>query len=76
MPRVGRFVAFAGSQAHEVTSVVRDERAASDDGEGGPARISVVVEAYAFDVFDLRAVPRLRVQSNGFADVLHALRRT
>lgn len=64
-PRVGRLVLFRGHLAHEVT-------AASTSTTG--ARVSCVCELYALPRERLRGLPRVRLQSEGFADVLLALR--
>lgn len=58
-PRVGRLVAFDGRLAHEVTATTAS----------GP-RISCVAELYRLPRTRLRRLPRIRLQSNGFADVL------
>jgi hypothetical protein len=58
-PRRGRLVCFDGRLAHEVTATKAS----------GP-RVSCVAELYRLPQARLRALPRLRVQSNGFADVL------
>jgi hypothetical protein len=62
-PRRGRLVCFDGRLAHEVTATTAS----------GP-RVSCVAELYRLPRERLRALPRLRVQSNGFADVLERLR--
>ncbi len=64
-PQVGRLVLFRGHLAHEVT-------AASTSTTG--ARVSCVCELYALPRERLRGLPRVRLQSEGFADVLSALR--
>lgn len=58
-PRRGRLVCFDGRLAHEVTAT----------SASGP-RVSCVAELYRLPRARLRALPRLRVQSNGFAAVL------
>ena len=58
-PRPGRAVFFDGRLAHEVSAT----RAS------GP-RVSCVAELYRLPRARQRALPRLRVQSNGFAEVL------
>jgi hypothetical protein len=58
-PRRGRLVCFDGRLAHEVTTTTAT----------GP-RVSCVAELYRLPQARLRALPRLRVQSNGFASVL------
>lgn len=58
-PRRGRLVCFDGRLAHEVTATTAS----------GP-RVSCVAELYRLPRARLRAMPRLRVQSNGFAEVL------
>lgn len=58
-PRPGRLVCFDGRLAHEVTAT----------SASGP-RVSCVAELYRLPRARLRALPRLRVQSNGFAAVL------
>lgn len=62
-PRRGRLVCFDGRLAHEVTATTAS----------GP-RVSCVAELYRLPRSRLRTLPRLRVQSNGFADVLQRLR--
>ncbi len=58
-PKNGRFVMFDGRLEHEVTATMAS----------GP-RISCVAELYRLPRVRLRQVPRVRVQSNGFAEVL------
>ncbi len=62
-PRTRRLVAFDGRLAHEVTSTTSTS-----------SRVSCVAELYRLPRARLQALPRLRVQSNGFADVLQRLR--
>jgi len=61
-PQVGRLVVFDGRLAHEVTATTAS----------GP-RISCVAELYRLPRARLRRLPRVRVQSQGFADVLRRL---
>lgn len=61
-PRCGRLVVFDGRLAHEVTATTAS----------GP-RISCVAELYRLPRARLRRLPRVRVQSQGFADVLRRL---
>lgn len=61
-PQRGRLVCFDGRLAHEVTATTAS----------GP-RISCVAELYRLPRDRLRALPRLRVQSNGFAGVLERI---
>ena len=58
-PKNGRFVVFDGRLEHEVTMTTAS----------GP-RISCVAELYRLPRSRLRRVPRVRVQSNGFAELL------
>lgn len=58
-PKNGRFVLFDGRLEHEVTATTAS----------GP-RISCVAELYRLPRVRLRRVPRVRVQSNGFAEVM------
>jgi hypothetical protein len=62
-PRVGRLVCFDGRLAHEVTPTVASS-----------TRVSCVAELYRLPRSRLAALPRVRVQSNGFARVLEQLR--
>ncbi len=61
-PQVGRFVVFDGRLAHEVTATT-----------SSTARISCVAELYRLPRQRLRALPRVRLQSRGFAEVLRRL---
>ncbi len=61
-PRPGRLVAFRGTLGHEVTPVL---------GRGD--RVSCVAELYALPRRRLGRLPRVRVQSHGFAAVLERL---
>jgi hypothetical protein len=65
-PRAGRVVVFRGSLRHEVTPT-------SPTQQG--SRVSVVAELYGLPRKRLARLPRLRVQSHGFAAVLDRLRR-
>jgi hypothetical protein len=65
-PRAGRVVIFRGALGHEVTPV-----ATTTTG----TRVSCVAELYALPRRRLRRLPRVRVQSHGFAAVLQRLRR-
>ena len=58
-PKNGRFVLFDGRLEHEVTATTAS----------GP-RISCVAELYRLPRVRLRRLPRVRVQSNGFAEVM------
>ena len=62
-PKRGRLVAFDGRLSHEVTAT-----------KASRPRLSCVVELYRLPRARLALLPRLRVQSNGFAEVLHRLR--
>jgi hypothetical protein len=64
-PRAGRLVAFAGGLGHEVTMTT---------SPSGASRISCVAELYALPPGRLRRLPRVRLQSHGFAAVLSRLR--
>ncbi len=64
-PKLGRLVVFDGRFAHEVTST---------KASTGRPRVSCVAELYRLPRERLALVPRLRVQSNGFAEVLKRLR--
>lgn len=63
-PRPGRLVCFDGRLAHEVTAT-----------SASAARVSCVAELYRLPRHRLAALPRVRVQSNGFAEVLERLGR-
>jgi hypothetical protein len=63
-PRPGRLVCFDGRLAHEVKATTATS-----------ARVSCVAELYRLPRRRLRALPRLRVQANGFKDVLERGRR-
>jgi hypothetical protein len=65
-PRPGRLVVFRGALGHEVTPVASTATA---------VRTSCVAELYALPRRRLSRLPRVRVQSHGFADVLARLRR-
>jgi hypothetical protein len=67
VPRPGRLVIFRGALGHEVTAL-------STTTTHG-ARVSCVAELYALPRRRLQRLPRLRVQSHGFAAVLQRLRR-
>jgi hypothetical protein len=58
-PRPGRLVCFDGRLAHEVSAT-----------SASSARVSCVAELYRLPRARLKVLPRLRVQSNGFAAVL------
>jgi len=64
-PRAGRTVAFAGGLGHEVTTTT---------SPSGAVRVSCVAELYALPPRRLRRLPRVRLQSHGFAAVLSRLR--
>jgi hypothetical protein len=64
-PRTGRLVVFRGALGHEVTPV------STSTG----ARVSCVAELYALPRRRLRRLPRVRLQSHGFAAVMDRLRR-
>ncbi|MDP2340953.1 MAG: 2OG-Fe(II) oxygenase [Deltaproteobacteria bacterium] len=64
VPRAGRLVLFRGSLGHEVTAT----------SAAGP-RVSCVAELYALPRARLALLPRVRVQSRGFQDVMARLRR-
>ncbi len=63
-PKVGRLVLFRGSLGHEVTTTTTTA-----------PRVSCVAELYALPRARLALLPRVRVQSRGFDDVLARLRR-
>jgi hypothetical protein len=65
-PRPGRLVVFRGTLGHEVTPVASTATS---------ARTSCVAELYALPRRRRARLPRLRVQSHGFAEVLARLRR-
>ena len=65
-PRSGRVVIFRGALGHEVTTTSTTT---------GAVRVSCVAELYALPRRRLRRLPRLRVQSHGFAAVMERLRR-
>ena len=62
-PQNNRFVLFRGSLHHEVTATTSSR-----------PRVSCVCELYALPRARLARLPRVRVQSRGFADVLARLR--
>ena len=63
-PRSGRLVLFDGRLAHAVTMA---------KSPSGGRRLSCVAELYRLPRQRRRLVPRVRLQSNGFADVLARL---
>jgi hypothetical protein len=65
-PKTGRLVLFRGSLGHEVTT--------TSAAAGGP-RVSCVAELYALPRRRLALLPRVRVQSRGFEEVMARLRR-
>jgi hypothetical protein len=64
-PRAGRLVLFRGGLGHEVTRTASASSA---------CRVSCVAELYALPAGRLRRLPRVRLQSHGFAAVLERLR--
>jgi hypothetical protein len=66
VPRAGRLVVFRGGLGHEVTATTSASRG---------LRVSCVAELYALPPRRLRRLPRVRVQSHGFAAVLARLRK-
>jgi hypothetical protein len=71
-PRVGRFVLFQGALGHEVTPT---SSSSSSSSSPSGARVSCVCELYALPRARLARLPRVRLQSQGFRDVLDRLRR-
>ena len=63
-PKTGRLVLFRGALGHEVTATTTTA-----------ARVSCVAELYALPRARLAKLPRVRVQSRGFDEVLARLRR-
>ncbi len=63
-PRENRFVLFRGALGHEVTTTTSTT-----------PRVSCVCELYALPRARLAQLPRVRLQSRGFQDVLARLRR-
>ncbi len=68
-PRAGRFVLFRGALGHEVTPTSFSS-SSSSASSSSKARVSCVCELYALPRDRLARMPRVRLQSRGFADVL------
>ena len=72
-PKEGRLVLFRGSLGHEVTTV--SSSSSSPPSSAAAPRVSCVAELYALPRARLALLPRVRVQSRGFEEVLARLRR-